>query len=128
MQMTIVSYLVYQLTKDPLTLGMLGLWEVIPAIGFSLISGAIVDPREKRTLIVKCLTGYLLLSAFYVLLSWPRFHAMAGVQATVWLIYLGVFIGGTLRAFLSPSNFALLGMLVPRELYANATTWSSTAW
>lgn len=128
MQMTIVSYLVYQLTKDPLSLGMLGLWEVIPAIGFSLISGPIVDPREKRTLMVQCLVGYLLLAAFYVLLAWPRFHATAGVQLTVWLIYFAVFIGGALRAFLSPSNFSLLGLLVPRELYANATTWSSTAW
>lgn len=128
MQMTIVSYLVYQLTKDPLSLGMIGLWEVIPAIGFSLISGAIVDPREKRTLMVKCLVGYLALAGLYFVFALPSFHAAAGTQATLWLIYAAVFIGGMLRAFLSPSNFALLGLLVPRELYANATTWSSTAW
>ncbi|RYE23576.1 MAG: MFS transporter [Sphingobacteriales bacterium] len=128
MQMTIVSYMVYRITKDQLSLGMLGLWEVIPAFGFSLLSGPFVDRKEKRGLLLGCITGYLLLSAFYVILSMDGFQKAAGINLTTWLIYAGVFIGGTLRAFLSPSNFALLGMIVPKRLYANATTWSSTAW
>ena len=53
MQATIVSYYVYKLTHDKLALGMLGLWEVIPAIGFSLFSGHFVDLREKRTLLLQ---------------------------------------------------------------------------
>ncbi len=128
MQMAIISYMVYRMTKDELSLGMLGLWEVIPAFGFSLISGPFVDQREKKGLLLGCIIGYLLLSAFYIILSLKGFQSMAGVKLTTWLIYAGVFIGGTLRAFLSPSNFALLGMIVPKRLYANATTWSSTAW
>jgi MFS family permease len=128
MQMTIISYMVYQLTKDELSLGLLGLWEVIPALGFSLISGPFVDQREKRTLLLYCIGGYLLLSAGFAVLSLPSFQQAAGINTTVWLIYAGVFVGGMLRAFLSPSNFALLGMIVPKKLYANATTWSSTAW
>ena len=128
MQMTIVSYMVYQLTHDELSLGLLGLWEVIPAFGFSLLSGPYVDHREKRTLLLRCYIGYLLLSAFYVMLAFPSFQQTAGTTVTVWLIYAGVFINGMLRAFLSPSNFALMGLIVPKRLYANATTWSSTAW
>ncbi len=128
MQMTIISYMVYRLTHDQLSLGMLGLWEVIPAIGFSLVSGHFVDQREKKTLLVQFITGYMLLSLFYILLSTTWFQQKTGVTATVWLIYGGVFIGGMLRAFVSPSNFALLGLIVPKKLYANATTWSSTAW
>ncbi|HEY1031921.1 MAG TPA: MFS transporter, partial [Flavipsychrobacter sp.] len=62
------------------------------------------------------------------MLSTLWFQQKAGVTGTVWLIYAGIFINGAIRAFLSPSNFALLGMIVPRKLYANATTWSSTAW
>ena len=72
--------------------------------------------------------GYLLLSAFFVLLAWPQIHEKFQVNTIVWFIYAGIFIGGALRAFLGPSSFALQGMLVPREEYANATTWSSTAW
>lgn len=128
MQTTIISYMVYRLTKDELSLGMLGLWEVIPAIGFSFISGPFIDRREKRNMLLSCIIGYLFLSAFFVMLSTLWFQQKAGVTGTVWLIYAGIFINGAIRAFLSPSNFALLGMIVPRKLYANATTWSSTAW
>jgi MFS family permease len=128
MQTTIVSYLVYKLTKDPLSLGMLGLWEVIPAIGLSFISGPFIDQREKKGMILQCIGGYLLLSAIMVLLSTNGFQQKAGIDVTVWIIYACVFISGGLRAFLSPANFALLGGIVPRKLYANATTWSSTAW
>ena len=128
MQSTIVSYYVYKLTHDKLALGMLGLWEVIPAIGFSLFSGHFVDLKEKRTLLVQCSMGYLLLSAFFILLAWSHIQTGMSGQHIVWFIYLGIFAGGALRAFLSPASFALMGMLVPRELYPNATTWSSTSW
>lgn len=128
MQATIVAYYVYKLTHDKLALGMLGLWEVIPAIGFSLFSGHFVDLKEKRNLLVQCTFGYVLLSIFFVLLAWPDLKNVISPNAIVWLIYAGIFIGGALRAFLSPSSFALMGMLIPRELYQNATTWSSTSW
>lgn len=135
MQNAIMYYFVYELTYDPLTkkgdplaLGMLGLWEVIPAIGFSLFSGHFVDLKEKRTMIEKCIIGYLLLSAFFVFLAWPTLPGYISKQSILWLVYASIFTGGALRAFLSPSSFALQGMLVPRELYPNATTWSSTAW
>lgn len=128
MQATIVSYYVYKLTHDKLALGMIGLWEVIPAIGFSLFSGHFVDLKEKKTLLTQCTIGYLLLSIFFIVLSGPSLVAHIGTRYIVWLIYAGIFIGGALRAFLSPSSFALMGMLVPRDLYPNATTWSSTSW
>ena len=123
-----MSYYVYKLTHDKLALGMMGLWEVIPAIGFSLFSGHFVDLKEKRTLLLQCTFGYIALSAFFVLLAWPRMQGSLSATSILWLIYGGIFIGGALRAFISPASFALMGMLVPRELYPNATTWSSTSW
>jgi len=128
MQSTIVAYYVYRLTHEKLVLGMLGLWEVIPAVGFSLFSGHFVDIKEKRTLMVQCIFGYLLLSVFFVFLSWPQLQAHMQVRYIVWLFYAGIFAGGALRAFLGPSSFALQGLLVPRDLYPNATTWSSASW
>jgi len=136
MQTTIVSYFVYyKLTYnltlhsgDPLSLGMLGLCEVIPAIGFSLFSGHFVDLKEKRTLVTQCIIGYILLSVFFTFLTWTHLQTLISKQLILWLLYLGVFIGGALRAFLSPSTFALQGLLIPRELYPNATTWSSASW
>lgn len=128
MQAAIVSYYVYQLTHDKLSLGIIGLCEVIPAIGFSLFSGHYVDQREKRTLILRCTLAYFLLSLFFVVLALPTIRLLFSVRAIVGLLYLGIFIGGALRAFFSPSSFALMGLLVPRSLYPNATTWSSTSW
>ncbi len=128
MQMTIISYMVYRLTKDELSLGMLGLWEVIPAIGFSLISGHYVDQREKRNTLLICFIAYLFLSLFFVVLSFGSLHRELGVNTVVWLIYAGVFVGGAIRAFLSPATFALMGLIIPKKHYANASVWSSTAW
>src|SRR4051812_32262381 len=128
MQSTIVAYYVYKLTHDKLALGMIGLWEVIPAIGFSLFSGHFVDLKEKKTLMAQCVAGYVLLTGFFIFLSSSGSLAMLSHRNIVWLIYAGIFIGGALRAFLGPASFALQGLLIPRDLYANATTWSSTSW
>ena len=128
MQSAIIAYYVYKLTHDKLALGMIGLWEVIPAVGFSLFSGHFVDLREKRGMLLRCFAAYLLLSVFFVLLAVPQATTWFSVPALVWLLYAGVFIGGALRAFLSPSTFSLLGLVVPKDLYPNATTWSSASW
>lgn len=132
MQMTIISYFVYNLVPDKkdklIALGMIGLWEVIPAIGFSFFSGHFVDLHEKRGVLIKCTIAYLLLSLFFALLSWPVFYQHTGTQWTVYLLYFGVFAGGALRAFFSPASFSLLGLIIPRKEYPNAGTWSSSAW
>jgi MFS family permease len=128
MQATIVSYFVYKLTHDKLALGMIGLWEVIPAISFSFFSGHFVDIKEKRSLVMWFTIGYILLAGFFVFLSWPGLPEHVPVNGILWLIYAGIFIGGALRAFLSPGSFALMGVLLPKDMYPNATTWSSTSW
>lgn len=128
MQTTIIVYWVYVLTHDVATVGLLGLFEAIPAIGFSFFSGHIVDQREKRNMIVGCILAYLLLSIGFISLAISNTsHAMPDTSI-VHCIYAGIFIGGALRAFVSPASFALVGLLVPRRLYANAGTWSSSSW
>ncbi len=126
MQTTVIVYWVYVLTRDVATVGLLGLFEAVPAIGFSLFSGYFVDQHEKRRVIALCIAAYLCLSLGYLSLSFNLLGA--GNWHMVHLIYAGIFIGGTLRAFLSPASFALVGLLVPRRHYANAGTWNSTAW
>ncbi|MBL7691295.1 MAG: MFS transporter [Flavipsychrobacter sp.] len=128
MQSAIIAYYVYKLTHDKLALGMIGLWEVIPAIGFSLFSGHFVDLREKRAMLLGCFSAYLLLSALFVTLALPQVVNLLGVRSILWLLYAGVFVGGALRAFASPSTFALMGLILPKDLYATATTWSSASW
>lgn len=128
MQTTIIVYWVYVLTNDVATVGMLGLFEAVPAIGLSFISGHIVDQREKRNLILACIVCYLLLSGFYIFLAVENGHHGLATLSIVHLVYVGIFVGGALRAFVSPASFALLGLLLPRKLYPNGATWSSTSW
>lgn len=128
MQLTIVSYLIYQLTKDPLSLGIIGVCEVIPAIGCSFFTGHIADINEKRNMLMWCLLAFIGIAAIYILLSLPTLQLSIGVRNTIVAMYACVFAGGAVRAFASPANFALMGLLVPRKHYPNASTWSSTAW
>lgn len=128
MQSTILYYWVYHITNDKLSLGFVGLAEVIPAIGCSLFAGHFVDQSEKRKMILTCLTGYIIIAVCLAIVALPLTHKNLSVTTIVCLIYFFVFLGGILRSFFSPSMFSLFGMVVPREHYANATSWSSMSW
>jgi MFS family permease len=128
MQSTILYYWVYHLTNDKLSLGLVGLAEVIPAIGCSLIAGHYVDLNEKRKMVLLCLSGYVIIGISLAVLALPFTHQNLSITGIVSFIYFFVFLGGILRSFYSPSMFSLFGMVVPREHYANATSWSSMAW
>lgn len=128
MQSTIIYFWVYHLTNDVAQVGILGLFEVVPAIGCSFISGHFVDMREKKGIIHLCIWGYTILAVFFTYLATPAFGHQASVQTIVSLTYAGIFIGGALRAFMSPATFALLASILPRKHYANGTTWSSASW
>ncbi|WP_243389588.1 MFS transporter [Flavobacterium cyanobacteriorum] len=128
MQITIIYYWVYHLTNDKLALGLVGLSEVIPAIGCSLFAGHFVDLNEKRKMVLFCITGYILLSISLFVLTTPFSVARLGQDVTVYGIYFLVFCGGVIRSFMGPSVFSLFGLVVPRQHFANATSWSSMAW
>lgn len=128
MQSTTIYYWVYHLTNDKLKLGLVGLAEVIPAVLCSLFSGHFVDLNEKRKMILICIICYLFLGCVLFGLTTPVAMLNMGQNVVLYLIYAVVFIGGAIRAFYGPSSFALVGMLVPRSMYANATSWSSMAW
>ena len=128
MQITIVYYWVYHITNDKLALGFVGLSEVIPAIGCSLFSGHFVDLSEKRKMVLFCITGYILLAICLFTLTTPFSLDRLGVDNTLYIIYFFVFCGGIVRSFMGPSVFSLFGLIVPRQHFPNATSWSSMAW
>ncbi len=53
MQFVVIEWEVYSLTKDPLSLGIIGLMEVVPAVSLALFAGHIVDQKEKKGLLVR---------------------------------------------------------------------------
>lgn len=129
MQFAIVSYWVYHLSgQSKLALGFVGLAEVIPVVCCSLFSGHVVDQKEKRGMLLKVLLGYIILAAALLYLSTAYAIVHLGHDLRLGAIFLLIFLGGILRSFLGPSSFSLVGQLIPRALYPNATSWSSMAW
>ncbi|RZJ29230.1 MAG: MFS transporter [Flavobacterium sp.] len=128
LQSTIIYYWVYHVTNDKLALGFVGLAEVIPAIACSFFSGHVVDQNEKRKMVLICTLSYIVVGAGLFALSLPMVGNQFEFRSLLAVIYILVFIGGAIRAFYSPSMFALFGLVVPRKHYPNATSWSSMAW
>ena len=128
MQFIIIEWQVYSITKDPLSLGIIGLMEVIPAISLALFAGHIVDQKEKKGLLVKCILGFSVISFGLFLLTWPVVIGDISTETILYSIYFLVFLGGLVRAFLGPTIFSLLSLLVPKKVYPNAATWSSSVW
>lgn len=62
MQFVVIEWEVYSLTKDPLSLGIIGLMEVIPAVSLALFAGHVVDQKEKKSLLIKCILGFSVIS------------------------------------------------------------------
>ncbi|MFP9115528.1 MFS transporter [Flavobacterium sp. RHBU_3] len=128
MQSTTIFYWVFQITNNKLSLGMVGLAEVIPAIGCSLFAGHFVDLLEKRRLVLTCVIAYIALGISLFILTTPFSYETLGHNLTLYLIYGLVFVGGVIRSFIGPSLFALFGLVVSdRKLYANGTSWGSMA-
>lgn len=128
MQFIVVEWLVYRMTKDPLSLGIIGLMEVVPAVSIALFAGHVVDQKEKRNLVALAVLCFTLLSGALFYVTRADVQPNLGTQNTLYTIYGLIFLGGLIRAFLAPSIFALMALLVPKRLYPNAATWSSTTW
>ena len=124
----IIEWEVYSITKNPLSLGIIGLMEVIPAVSMALFAGHIVDQREKRGLLFKCIFGFSVVSLGLFLLTWPRVVGEISTDTVLYAVYFLVFIGGIVRAFLGPTIFSLFSLLIPKKIYPNAATWSSSVW
>lgn len=128
MQFIIIEWQVYSLTKNPLSLGIIGLMEIIPAFSMALFAGHIVDQNEKRNLLLKCIGLFSLISLGLFLITDPSVAKAWSTTITLYAIYCFVFIGGLLRAFFGPTIFSLVALIVPKKVYPNAATWNSSTW
>ena len=126
MQSVIVGWQLYNITKDVLSLGMIGLTEVIPQVSIALFAGHYVDIWDRKKIIFYTTFLLLLGSSILTVYSIPAFkiHQLLGVAP----IFVTIFITGLVRGILMPANTALLGQLVRREHLTGAATWSSTTW
>jgi MFS family permease len=126
MQSVIVGWQIYDISHNVLWLGFIGLAEVIPQISISLFAGHYIDLWNRRK-IVKYTTLLLILGAI-ILLIYSSNAAYFTAKFGILPVFLTIFLTGLARGVLGPAQVALLGQLVPRNLYANAATWNSANW
>jgi MFS family permease len=119
MQSVAVGWQVYEITKRPLDLGLIGLAQFLPGMLLFLVSGHVADRFDRRKLVTLCYCGFALSSGLLWTITWQ-----AG--RSVHLIYAVVVLVGVVRAFNAPVSRALLPQLVSEEHFPNAVAWNAS--
>jgi MFS family permease len=126
MQSVIVGWQIYELSHNVLWLGFIGLVEVIPQVSISLFAGHYIDLHNRRKIVNY--TTLLLILGSLLLLIYSSNAAYFSAKYGIAPIFFTIFLTGLARGIISPAQVALMGQLVPRNLYANAATWNSANW
>lgn len=124
----LLGWYLYELTGSKLSLGVLGLSEVVPAILFALPAGVKVDTSDKRKLILTCLSVYLGIMVIFSWLTSSFSKEVFSSKNIEYLIYLLVVLTGWARAYYSPANSAIIAQLVKAEELVKAATTNSMSW
>ena len=128
MQAILIGFYIYQVTHSKIALGYIGLCEAIPAISIALYGGYIADKYEKRRLLLMIFSAVLLSSFTILMVTLKSITTHLHQGWVVPIIYIMIFVNGVARAFYGPTTFAIYAQSIPKELYPNGSTLSSSAW
>src|SRR5579872_5528331 len=119
MQSGAVGWQVYEITKRPLDLGLVGLAQFLPGIVLFLASGHAADRFDRRKLLMLCYGGFTVCAGLLLAIAWH------GSQ-NIYPIYGVLLLLGAVRSLTGPVHRALLPQLVPEEHFANAVAWNAS--
>ena len=120
MQIWAIFWHIRTLTDQPIAVSGVGLARILPVIIFSLISGAVADAYNRRTIIFITQSSAAVLALILGLLT-------SSGHINLWYIYLITAIQAIVMAFDGPARAALIPNLVPTEDLANAFSLNSIA-
>lgn len=112
-----VGWQLYERTRQPISLGYVGLTQMIPMIGLTLPAGHFADNHDRKRTIM--------LTMLIMSLSSVGLAIASHLVAPVGWIYACLFIGGCARTFLWPASSAFMPQLVTKEEFPRAVTWNS---
>lgn len=124
MQAVILGWQMYILTQNAFFLGLVGLAEAIPALGFAMYAGYYVDHTRPLPVFYKIL-GLNAFSASLMFLAQSEDHGLS-LNLKITALFLSSFFTGTARAFAHPAIYTLIPGLVPRNLLSKAAAISSS--
>ena len=123
-QYLVLGWLIYDLTHDPLQLGLAGLAEIVPFLSVIWLAGPLADRFNRKKIIIITtslfLIGYLCIG-FVVKWAEPEHPGLV-----LMLYYAMIILVGFTRGFFGPSSQAIVPTLVPAKHFANATTWNTS--
>jgi MFS family permease len=119
MQSVAVGWQVYEITKQPLALGITGLAQFVPGVLLFLVSGHAADRIDRRRLLTACYAGFAICSALLLAIT---LHGLPRVYP----IYIVLVLVGVVRSFNGPVSRAILPRLVPMEVFPSAVAWHSS--
>ena len=123
-QTVVVGWQVYDLTGDPLSLGLIGLCEAVPHLGVALIAGYVADIFPRRSIVLFCVMGLTTcsLSLLTIALVQPAAHI------TILLLYATIAFSGFARGFYAPAAFSWMAQMVPPHHYPTSSSLGSGTW
>ncbi|HEX4047883.1 MAG TPA: MFS transporter [Elusimicrobiota bacterium] len=124
-QTLVMAWQVYSLKHDPLYLGLIGLFEAVPAIGLALFSGDLIDRSDPLKAYKNVIRGCFCSALLLFLVSNPAAGVPPG-NRVAW-IYLAAFIAGCARGFSQPAMYSLVPQMIPRESLAVSSAWITAA-
>lgn len=116
-----VGWQVYDLTRDPFDLGLVGLVQFLPSLALVLVTGAAADRYNRRRIMAVCIAAEIVCALGLLALT-------IGGDHRVWPIFVVLAGFGVARAFLGPAVQSLLPNLVPPEELSTAIAWNSSSW
>lgn len=119
MQSVAVGWQVYEITRRPLDLGLVGLAQFLPVVLLFLPAGHAADRFDRRRVLLVCYSGFALCSGLLLEIALRHPQSVHAIYAV--LVFLGV-----VRSFNGPAGRALLPQLVPEEQFPSAVAWNSS--
>ena len=119
MQITAVSWQVYQITGRPLDLGLVGLTQFAPFFCLFLVAGTVADHFQRKRIMLTCVSLQILCAVAFFTMT------VIGNASFLTILAILVFLG-IARTFQSPAQQAIVPLLVPKEHFANAVAWTSS--
>src|SRR5208283_5309765 len=97
MQSVAVGWQVYDITKKPLDLGLVGLAQFLPGVLLFLVAGHVADRFARRKVLLVCYAGFAVCSGLLLMLAWRNSRSVLFIYAVV----LGL---GVVRSFNGPAS------------------------
>ncbi len=119
-----VGWHLYQITRDPFALGLIGLTEVVPYFCFALFAGYAVDHLPRRKLGLFACLGLLATTLMLAGVASGRLPA-GGFGLGTLTLYAAIALNGVVRAFLAPVYMSLFARVLRREQFARGAGVSS---